>query len=179
MFQKLNAQFKMFREFYREAIQKKTYTPVYTIDEIAQDEEGQYVVSIRILNKRSVFQIQPEELLANDTLVDQFSPRDIRTLTYLGYLDVNAPKYKILAKRLSTEHDKIVFALKKKGEKEMIIKTAEQILGEQEILSSLKPEDANVVGYTVATESIHNERKQREALLQNRKKKIEDSKQST
>ncbi len=165
MLKKIGSGIKKLRELVKQANQYKSYSPVYKVEEINQDEEGQYIVVIRIINKSAVFHIKPEELLADDTLVDQFSPRDIRTLTYLGYLGVNAPKYKILAKRLSTQHDKIVFAIKKKGEKEVIIKTAQEILNEQEILASLNPEDAKVIGYTVATEHMHDEKTQKQKLM--------------
>ena len=102
--------------------------------------------------------------MANDHLVDQFSPRDIRALTYLGYLGVNGPKYKILAKKLS-ENEKITFVLKKKGEKKVFFKTADQIISETDIIPNLNSEDAKTIGYTVALEIVTNEKLQKETLL--------------
>ena len=78
-----------------------TYKPTYRIAEVTESEEKDYIVIIQIINKSVTFRMKPEEILAKDSLVDQFSPRDIRTLTYLGYLGVNSPKFEILAKRLS------------------------------------------------------------------------------
>jgi hypothetical protein len=154
---------------WKEATAQMSYTPTYRLEEIIRDKEEQYTVLVRVVNKHFTFKMKPEEILAEDKLVDQFSPRDIRTLTYLGYLGINAPKYKILAKRLSHENDKIIFALKKKGENKVIVKTADQILNEREILSSLNAEDAKTIGYTVGTESIYNEKRHQEILL---KKKV-------
>jgi len=73
------------------------------------------MVTIKVINKNISFTIKPDEILAKDSMVDLFSPRDVRTLTYLGYLGINSPKYKILARRLSENNDKTIFALQKRG----------------------------------------------------------------
>ena len=138
---------------------RDSYIPSYRVTEIFQDDEGDYMVQVQIISKSLAFKARPEELLAKDDIVDQFSPRDVRTLTYLGYLGINSPKFKILAKRLSENNDKLIFALKKKGDKKLIIKTADEIVKEKEILDNLKAEDAHLVGYTFATENVLKEKK--------------------
>lgn len=143
---------------------KSSYEPLYRLVEIREDE-GEYMVLIQVINKNLTFGAKPEEILANDALVDQFSPRDVRSLTYLGYLGVNSPKYKILAQKLS-KNDKTIFVLKKKGEKEVVLKTADQIIQETGLILSMHPQDAKVIGYTVAAESGVEEKKQKEALLE-------------
>jgi len=52
---------------------------------VDESDDKEYIVTIQIINKSVTFRMKPEEILAKDALVDQFSPRDIRTLTYLGY----------------------------------------------------------------------------------------------
>lgn len=148
---------------------KAVFKPAYKLIEISE-EEDEYVVVIQLIGKNIVFNAKPEELLADDSLVDQFSPRDIRALTYLGYLGINAPKYKILAKNLS-QHENAAFWIKKKGDKKAIIKTAEQIMNETDIIQSMNAEDAKMVGYTAATESVLNERKEKHALLAQNKRR--------
>jgi hypothetical protein len=150
----------------RELNKKGNYTPSYRIAEIFQDEEGDYFVQVQIISKSLAFKAKPEELLAKDNIVDQFSPRDIRTLTYLGYLGINSPKFKILAQRLSESNDKLIFAIKKKGHDKLIAKTADEIVKEKEILENLRPEDAHLVGYTFATENVLEEKKQKDLLKQ-------------
>jgi hypothetical protein len=140
------------------------YTPSYRVAEIFQDEEGDYFVQVQIISKSLAFKARPEELLAKDNIVDQFSPRDVRTLTYLGYLGINSPKFKILAQRLSESNDKLIFAIKKRGHDKLITKTADEIVKEKEILESLRPKDAHLVGYTFATENVLEEKRQK-ALL--------------
>jgi hypothetical protein len=136
--------------------------PVYKLVEIINEDDS-YIVVIKVHNKNITFQSKPEEILANDKFVDQFSQRDIRALTYLGYLGINGPKYKILAQKCIID-DKILFVLKKKGDKKIIIKTADQILKEVDIISNMNANDAKVIGYTVASETIPNEKKQKSAL---------------
>lgn len=154
-----------FRRWFIEVNSKNSYKPAYRIVEIFQDEEEDYFVLVQVINKNSTFKSKPEELLANDLLVDQFSPRDVRSLTYLGYLGINSPKYKILAKRLSENDDKLIFALKKKGERSLIVKTAEEIMQEKDILDCLHAKDANIIGYAFASESLNKEALQKNNLI--------------
>ena len=160
---KIKTQMAKFFNHVRNLNKKEVYTPTYRVVEIFQDEEGDYMVQIQIINKSLAFKSKPEDILAKDNLVDQFSPRDVRTLTYLGYLGVNAPKYKILAKRLC-ENDKLMFAIKKKGDDKVIIKTADQIMQEKEILESLNSQDAHDIGYTFASENVVDERNRKKTL---------------
>lgn len=160
VFSRITQWIKSIRTSISEAKKKTTYVPFYRVTEIVKSDED-YIVTVQLINKNIAFSLKPEEILADDNLVDQFSPRDIRTLTYLGYLGINSPKYKILAQRLSEEHDKLVFALQKKGTSEILIKTAEEIHKEKEILNSLAPQDAHTVGYSIANESMVSESKRK------------------
>lgn len=144
---------------------KKSYEPMYRLVEICEGDD-EYTVLIQMINKNVTFSAKPEELLVNDALVDQFSPRDVRSLTYLGYLGINNPKYKILAQRLS-QNDKTIFVLKKKGEKKAVLKTADQIMQETSIILSMNPQDAKIIGYAVAAEAMIEEKQQKQALLLN------------
>jgi len=108
------------------------------------------------------FNAKPEDILADDDMVDRFSPRDVRSLTYLGYLGINSPQYSLLAKRLSENDDKLIFAIRKKGEAEVLIKSAHEIT--PEILSQLPPTDAHTIGYVSASEHILKEEKEKQAL---------------
>lgn len=165
----LRNKMKSFIELVKQETQRNNYIPIYRLVEIIKSEQGEYKVVIQIISKNLTFTTKPEELLADDEIVDQFSPRDIRTLTYLGYLGINCPKYKILAQRLSTDTDKMVFAIKKKGDKNIIVKTADQIICEEEIIGGMTPTDAKTVGFVMASEGFQEEKKQKEAILHNLK----------
>lgn len=155
----------------KEASQKIAYTPAYRILEILKDEEDNYSVNIQLIGKNRTFYAKPEELLAEDDMVDLFSPRDIRTLTYLGYLGINAPKYKLLANRL-VDDNKLVFALKKRGEKGILIKTPLEILKEKEIMASIDSHDAKTIAYSIATESFQEEKKAKAQLNKDAKQEL-------
>ena len=150
--------------------EKNIYKPNYKIIQILENEDNQHHVVIKLINKNLIFNVKPEEVLANDDLVDQFSPRDVRALTYLGYLGINSPKYKILAKKLS-KNEKITFVIRKKGDPKIITKTANEIIQEADIIRQMNPTDANTVGYTLASEAIQDEKKEKERLLTNTDKK--------
>jgi hypothetical protein len=148
--------FKKISTYLKQLSQKNSYTPAYRILDLFEDENKNYTVHIQIINKNLNFHARPEELLAKDNIVDKFSPRDVRTLTYLGYLGINAPKYKILAQRMVD--NKTLFVIKKRGEKNMILKTGDELMQENEIISSMESSDAQIIGYTVATEDIQREK---------------------
>ena len=118
---------------------------IYRLISVDLDENGNYIADVQLINKSQTFKMQPEEILENDYLTDGFSPRDIRTLTYLGYLGVHAPKYAILAQKLSKKDNKLIFAIKKRGQKKSIIRTADQITADPEFISNLNQKDAHLI----------------------------------
>ena len=109
-------------------------------------------------------------------MTDSFSQRDIRALTYLGYLGVNTPKYTILAHRLAEKDSKCVFAIKERGKQKTIIKTAEQISSDERIIGNLNQKDAHMVGYISANEERQKEITLKEEALKNISKSSKDSK---
>ena len=155
---------------------KNTRNAPYHVVNIEQDNKHEYQATIQLTGKSVIFKMKPEEILADDSLTNQFSPCDIRTLTYLGYLGINSPKYKILAKRLSEENDKMVFAVQKKGSNKLEAKTASQISTNEEILKGMDQKDAHMVGYTVATEQILTEESKKLKLIKEAKKLIKPNK---
>lgn len=144
---------------------KLVYRPLYKLVEI-QEEDNEFTVRIKVIQKNITFLVKPEDILADDNLVNQFSPKDVRALTYLGYLGINGPKYEILAKQLS-QNDKITFLLKKNGNKNIVAKSATEIYNAVDIIKNMKSEDAQAVGYIAAMESIQLEQKQKSELVRN------------
>jgi hypothetical protein len=149
--------------------QANTYTPTHRLADITQETPDEFTVTIQVINKNIIFTAKPEEILANDDMVDKFSPRDIRALTYLGYLGINSPKYKILAKRFCDSDSKFSFAIKHKNDSKVSFKTADQIMREKDILSSLSPNDASLVGYSVGSQAHIDEQEQKMQARQQRK----------
>ena len=150
-------------------------SPSYRVANIEKDTQDQYLATIQVIGKNITFTAKPEDVLADDTMTDRFSPRDVRTLTYLGYLGINSPKYQILAKRLSEDTDKMLFAVKKKGSAEIAVKTAAEISTNQELLKSLNQEDAHMVGHRTAMEQMVEERAIKQRLIEEAKKLAEST----
>ncbi len=141
------------------------HAPTMRIIAIEQDKVGDYIATVQFIGKSTAIKIKPEELLSDDKMVDQFSSRDIRALTYLGYLGINAPKYKVLARKLSEDSDQMLFAIHKKGDSKYTIKTAQEISSNPEILESLPQKDAHDIGFVTATEEQSVNQRQKENLL--------------
>lgn len=150
----------------------EVFVPTYRIASIIKnDGEDNYEILAQIIGTASVIKMKPEEILVNDDLTSRFSPLDIRTLTYLGYLDINSPKYKILARRLSEKDNRIIFALRKKGSKNVEIKMANEISQDSNVLKHLDREDAHMVSYIAGTEHALKEKTEKEKLLKTNNKK--------
>jgi hypothetical protein len=159
--------FKKFRQYIKQ--DSNTYTPRLRIVEIFQDHHKDYFVVVQTIGKSITFKMKPEKILANDRLTNQFSPVDIRSLTYLGYLGINSPQYKVLAERFSEDGNEL-FAVVKKGEIQPMVKTASEVLGDKAILSSLDKEDIARISFFAATESNN----QPSVLLTKNNKNIEN-----
>lgn len=142
---------------YRENKSINSFTPEYRVLSIEKDDADTFYAHIQIINKNVTYKMTPEEILSNDSLVDKFSPRDIRTLTYVGSLYIHSPKYKILAQRLSQTNGGTEFSIRKKGDKKIINKTADQLQNNKDIIENMTAFDANIVGYTTALESFYND----------------------
>lgn len=136
----------------------------YRVLSIVQDDDKNYIAVIQVAQKGVILRMTPEEILENDKLTDSFSQRDIRTLTYLGYLGINSPKYKILAKRLSEHDSHLTFAIQERGKKKPIIKTAMEISSDEAFISGLHQKDAHMIGHTTATEQVIAEKEQMKLL---------------
>ena len=108
------------------------------------------MATLQIIGKGYTFHQKPEDILADNNYVDFLSPRDVRMLTYLGYLEINQPEYKLLAKRLLEDNQEI-FVIKKKGKKATFTQTTEEIHKNSEIIKKLNAEDAHTVGYALAS----------------------------
>lgn len=120
------------------------------------NEGDTYTVHIQLVNSSKTFFMKPEEILADDELVTQFSPLDVRTLTYLGYLGINGPKYKVLAQRIAEQGD-LVFVIKQKGNNDVILKTSKEIINDINLLKNMSSMDISSVAYSELQINNHRE----------------------
>src|SRR6185295_18398670 len=94
---------------------------IYRIVEVKELSTGQYKLTIQIIGKSTVFKCTPQEIVTNDRMLEGFSKKDIRTITYFACEQNKKPKYKILQQFCDT-FNKILFQLKKRGSDELILK---------------------------------------------------------
>jgi hypothetical protein len=160
---------KLMKKFCSDFFKKSNaniYIPAYRIIEIKENKENNYEAVVQIIGTAQTLKMKPEEILESDDETNKFSPADVRTLTYLGYLGINSPKYKILARRLTEKENKVVFALHKKGNKKIEIKNANEISQNQDIIGQLRKEDILTVGYTAGSEMMLEEQKTKDRIKQ-------------
>lgn len=132
---------------------QRTLEPTYRLLKVEEQDDGKFTIFAQMINKNITVQYAPEEILTDDKLTNSFSPCDIRALTYLGYLGINSPKYKILAKEYC-DNNQTIFILQKKGENKIEAKTASEITTDDGIINNLNQKDAHIVGYTMANENF-------------------------
>ncbi len=121
------------------------YKPYYRVIEVI-NENDDYSVKIQIINTSKFFIMKPEEILENDKLVNKFSPMDVRTLTYLGYLGINSPKYKVLAQRIADQGE-LIFVIKQKGSNDVILKTSKEVIEDINLLKNMSAVDVSSIAY--------------------------------
>jgi hypothetical protein len=149
---------------YQEIQQQTQQLDAFRIIEIKKNKHGECIVKVQLIGKATVFECTPHEIVANDQIIEGFSKKDIRTLTYFATHEIRKPKYKILVQEFSDVLNKIKFKLGRRGSSEPIEKTAEQISLDKEFINKLNSEDAHLVGYVTATEQMTREKEEMERL---------------
>jgi hypothetical protein len=149
---------------YHEIQQQTQRADAFRIVEIKHNKLNECVVKVQMIGKATVFECTPHEIVANDQVLEGFSKKDIRTLTYFATNEIRKPKYKILVQEFSDVLNKIKFKLGMRGSAEPVEKTAEQISLDKELLNKLNAEDAHLVGFTTATEQMLKEKEEMEKL---------------
>lgn len=109
-----------------------------------------------IKNKNITFVCAPQETVADDRLLEGFSLNDICATTYLACIQIIKPKYKIVVQEFSDKYNRIVFKLKANNTESVIVKTANQIVMDKDLINNLSKEDAVSVSYTAGYESSQN-----------------------
>ncbi|MCD6048477.1 MAG: uncharacterized protein K0S08_2124 [Gammaproteobacteria bacterium] len=152
----------------------KSHTPasVYRVVDV-QEKDEKYVITIQIVGKATTFTAFPEEILADDKLVEYFSSKDIRTITYYATRSLTKPKNKIVIKKFCEKLNKVVFGVKHIDEDDVYEKTAEEISLDKNLLNGLTPEEAHMVGYTTAQHRDHNEKEEIQKLRKNKKSSLD------
>lgn len=126
----------------------------------SKNQNGEYILTIQVIGKAVTFKASPKEILADDQLLESFSKKDIRLLTYLACENIKEPVHEILEQKFVRAMNKFFFKIKHGKTGEEIEKSAEEISTDLNLIKSLTPEDAHKVGFVTANEMIKEERRQ-------------------
>ncbi len=131
---------------------------IYRIVEVKQSTNGQYKLVVQIIGKSTVVQYAPEEIAVSDRMLEGFSKRDIRTITYFACEQNKKPRYKIIMQEFCDTLNKILFRLKKRDSDETILKTAGQISLDKNLITNLSQEDVCSISYIAGYEQSTHEK---------------------
>lgn len=152
---------------YQEIQQQIHTTDTLRILDITRNKTGKNLLKIQIIGKASVFECTPEEIVSNDKLLEAFSKKDIRTITYFATQEIKKPKYKILLQEFREGINRMIFKIAAPNLAEPIEKTAEQISLDKNLINKLSAEDAHFVGFTTAAEQAIRDKEEMERLKHN------------
>lgn len=156
-FQKFSSIFEFticFLKKYRD--QQQVQQNIYRIVEVKLSSSGQYKLNIQIIGKSTVVECTPEEIAADDRMLEGFSKKDIRAITYFACKQCKTPNYKIIMQEFCNSFNKILFKLKGHDSEEIILKTASQITLDKNIINGLSPEDICSISYAAGYEQSFN-----------------------
>lgn len=150
---------------YRELQHASSQHNAYRIIEINESKKsGRVELIVQVVGKSCVFKAKPEKIAADDKLLENFSKQDVRTITYFATQEIQKPKYKILVKEFCSAFNKMIFSVKKHDSEKVTQITAEELSQNKDLLNELSPEEAHLIGYTVANEKTNDDAQQREQL---------------
>ncbi len=154
---------RLLRQF-RKVQQKRD---IFRIVDMEQGRGGKYKLVVQIVGKNITYKITPEEILADDKMLEGFSRQDVRNLTYLACqikAEPNAPKSRILVQEFCDNYNRMMFSISRPDDEAVVMKSASEISLDKDLLAELSQEDAHMVGYTTATEQMLEEQKLKERL---------------
>jgi hypothetical protein len=137
--------------------EKNHQCDMYRIIEVNQSA-GQCKVIIQVTGKSTFVECTPQEIVANDRMLEGFSKKDIRSLTYLACESIKKPTYKIVMQKFCSNFNKMLFKLRKCNSNEVILKTANQISLDKNLINSLSHEDIQSISYMAGYEHSLNEK---------------------
>jgi hypothetical protein len=131
-----------------QTFQQQTQQDAYRI--VAQEisKDGQCRLTIQVIGKSITFKAYPEEIAADDQMLERFSRKDVRTITYYACQEIKKPKARIIWHEFAEKLNKIVFRIKKKNHENLLEKTADQISLDKELI------------FTTGSEHVHQEKLQ-------------------
>lgn len=135
---------------YNEQTQNQ-HNNIYRILEVKRcPSTGHSKLIVQVVGKSSIFEATPQEIVAVDNLLEGFSKKDVRAITYLACEQLKKPKYKIVIQEFCETYNKMKFKLKRNNEE--VVKTASQIIKDKKLINDLNKEDVSSISYIAGYE---------------------------
>lgn len=160
----INAYFSWILRKYEELKMELKTREAYQILEINRKNSGISTLKICIVGTGKVVEYSPEEIISDDVFLDGFSKKDIRTISYYAYANLNKPKFEIIKQCFSEKLKNFVFTLKKQNSNIHHEKTAIEIAQNSSLIKELSSNDAYRIGYMFGCESILMEKQEKNRI---------------
>lgn len=128
--------------------------PIFRLINITKNKFNEEILHIQIANKAAIFQCKPSEIIPYDNLLDGFSKKDIRTITYLATKSKYRPTTHIVAQRFCDSLKRFLIKIKRKNTHVIEEISASTLSKNKAILNSLSQEEAHRVGFLSAMEQF-------------------------
>jgi len=139
--------------------QNQQQDDIYRITEVKQSSSGSCKIAVQLIGKSIQIECTPEEIVADDRMLEGFSKKDVRSITYLACAQIKKPKYKIIVQEFCETLNRILFKLRGQNNDETIVKTANQISLDKNLINGLSREDMQSISYIAGYEHSQHEEK--------------------
>ena len=117
--------------------------------------EDQFIIQV---NGKNVFlKLSPSSLMNDEAMLRGFSSLDVRTITYMACQTEKATNkkkslYRIIAQFFSKNRKEEMFSIQEENNIVQIIKSAQEISSNPELIKKFNAEDAHRIGYITGIE---------------------------
>lgn len=139
----MNGIVSMFKEFISDTVKKSEYE---ILDIYECQQTGFTKAEIR-LSGRHIIEKNISEIVTDINLLEGFSKKTIRTLTYMATVERLKPDYSIIVQRLGSEVDDYILEIRSRNGKKISKKTPSEMSKDKSLLSKFSSIDANRIGY--------------------------------
>ncbi len=146
-------------EKYNEIGKNNQPTTQYRLVAVKEKSNGKYQLSFQLIGKAVIFKSSPEEILANEEIIEYFSSKDIHTITQLACKFERKSKIEIVSKRFSEKLNTLVFKIKSLSNGAISENSASALSKDNAVIKSLSSKDAHIIGYAAAQEENNLEKK--------------------
>lgn len=145
-------------------LQQQSQQDAYRIVNQETNDKGHMRLVVQIVGKSITFKASPEELAADDQILERFSRKDVRTITYYACKEIKKPKARIIFQEFREKLNKMIFGIYHRDSQNVEERTSDQISLDKDLLNEMSQEEAHLVGYTTASEQILSEKEQIQKL---------------